>query len=205
MTIEVRFADKQVDRAALFAFRYRIYVEEMRRPQSHADHQARQIRDSLDLTAHNLVAWDREEIVGCIRVNFARDGGLAYYRKLLRMDAVGEAWPFAVSLTTRLMVHPDWRKSSLAVRLGMKAFALGLREAIRFDFIDCNDHLAPMFRRLGYVSTHRPVHYDYGEVNAMRLDLYDRAHLAATGSPFSRAFSRRKLEWLHSPSAASAG
>ena len=75
MTHEIRLAATDVELEALYAFRYRIYVEEMGRPQKYADHDMRRIRDPLDETGRNLVAWDNSEIVGCVRVNFARDGG----------------------------------------------------------------------------------------------------------------------------------
>jgi hypothetical protein len=132
--------------------------------------------------------------LGCVRVNFARDGGLDYYRALLRMDGVGAAWPQAVSLCTRLMIRPDWRHSPLAMRLSVAAFDLGLWHGIRFNFIDCNDHLADFFTRMGYVLTHRATHEEYGEVNAMRFDLRDGAWLACAASPFRRSFDRWRQE-----------
>lgn len=194
MSVEVRVAETEAERRRLYAFRYRIYVEEMGRTQKHADHRTRLISDPMDRTAHNLVAWRDDEIIGCVRINFARDGGLDYYRELLRMDGAGAAWPHAVSLCTRLMIRPDWRNSPLAIRLSVAAFELGLWGGIRFNFIDCNDHLADFFARIGYVLTHRPVHEEYGQVNAMRFDLGDEVWLASPGSPFRRSFARWQLE-----------
>ena len=140
MKTAIRLAETEAERLALYAFRYAIYVEEMARPQRHADHAMRRISDPMDGTARNLIAWNSDEIVGCVRVNLARDGGVDYYRELLRMDAVGSAWPDAVSLCTRLMIRPEWRSSPLAMRLSIAAFELGLRECIRWNFIDCNDN-----------------------------------------------------------------
>ena len=57
-------ADDALD--ALYAFWYRIYVEEMARPQKYADHATRRIRDPLDDRGYNIVAWDAAgQISGC--------------------------------------------------------------------------------------------------------------------------------------------
>ena len=186
MTTVIRPAAGDAEHAALYAFRYRVYVEEMGRVQKHADHAARRIRDPLDATGHNLVALDGPRIVGCVRLNFAADGGLDYYRHLLRMDALAPGYPRQVSLSTRLMVAPGRRGSALALRLCLACYDHGRRHGIRWNFIDCNDHLVEFFRRLGYVPTHRARHEEYGDVNVMRLDLQDRAHLEACNSPFLR-------------------
>src|SRR5215510_11490828 len=90
--IEVATAEDALD--ALYAFRYRVYVEELECLQRYADRAARRIRDPLDNTGYNIVAWDStESIAGCVRVNFARDGALDcygapdYYGELLNMSA----------------------------------------------------------------------------------------------------------------------
>ena len=172
MIADIRLAQTPAELSALFAFRYRIYVEEMGRTQKYADHTTRNISDPLDAAAFNLVAWHDERIVGCVRVNFARDGGLDYYRDLLRMEAIGPSWPDRVSLCTRLMIAPRWRRTTLAVRLSIACYELGLGSGIAWNFIDCNDHLVGFFERLGYEFTHQPTHEEYGQVNAMRFDLY---------------------------------
>lgn len=92
MTIAIRLAETEAELTALYTFRYRIYVEEMARPQKYADHDARTIRDPLDDTAYNLVAWQDDAIAGCVRVNFARDGGMDYYERFSRMLNTGNAY-----------------------------------------------------------------------------------------------------------------
>jgi hypothetical protein len=62
--IRIREASNHEELEAIFGFRYRIYVDEMGRPQKDADHDRRRIRDALDDTAFNLAAWNDERIVG---------------------------------------------------------------------------------------------------------------------------------------------
>ena len=187
--LEVATADEALD--ALYAFRYRIYVEEMARPQKYADHPARRIRDPLDDRAYNIVAWDRKgRIAGCVRVNLAREGGLDYYSHLLGLAAVGAEHPFATSVCTRLMIAPEYRSSTLATRLSGASFDLGLDHGVVWNFIDCNDHLVGFFSRMGYERTHTAVHEEYGRVNVMRLNIRDHSHLKATGSIFQKNLER---------------
>src|SRR5215813_7166081 len=176
---------------ALYAFRYRIYVEEMARPQKYADHAARRIRDPLDDCGYNIVAWDATgQISGCVRVNLARDGALDYYSDLLGLKAVGDEHPATTSVCTRLMILPEQRGSTLATRLSCASFDLGLSHGVVWNFIDCNDHLVGFFARMGYERTHTAVHEEYGRVNVMRLNIRDYAHLKATGSIFQRNLER---------------
>ena len=187
--LEVVTAEDALD--ALYFFRYRIYVEEMGRPQKHADHAGRRIRDPLDDCGYNIVAWNAAgDIAGCVRVNLARHGGLEYYSDLLGLKAVGAEHPTATSVCTRLMVLPEHRRSTLATRLSCAAFDLALDHGVVWNFLDCNDHLVGFFSRMGYVRTHTAVHEEYGRVNAMRLNLRDLCHLKATGSVFQRNLGR---------------
>jgi GNAT superfamily N-acetyltransferase len=171
MATSIRLALTAEERELLYSFRYRIYVAEMNRPQKYADHARRRIEDPLDATGCNLVAWQGQAVVGCLRVNFAWQGQLDYYRDLLRMDELVSGYPEGVSLSTRLMVDPTWRGGNLAVRLSTEAYRLAKQNGVDWNFIDCNDHLVGYFQKLGYVFTHRAVHEEYGTVNAMLLDL----------------------------------
>ena len=49
MSVEIRLPATRAEHEALYAFRYRIYVEEMERPQKHADHSARQYIPDLSM------------------------------------------------------------------------------------------------------------------------------------------------------------
>ncbi len=171
MVTSVRLALTHAEKELLYSFRYRVYVEEMSRRQKYADHQLRRIEDPLDATGLNLVAWEGQNVVGCIRVNLAWLGGVDYYCDLLRMSEFVPSYPEGVSVCTRLMVAADRRGSTLAFRLSDASYRLGMQHGVKWNFIDCNDHLVSYFMKHGYAWTHRPVHEEYGEVNAMLLDL----------------------------------
>ncbi len=193
MISTIRLTRSQAEQEALYAFRYEVYVEEMRRVQKHADHARRRIADPLDDTAHNFIALSDGKVVGCVRINFAADGGLDYYRDLLNMAVLVGEYPAGVSLCTRLMVASYLRGGTLALRLCRAAYRFAFAQQMRWNFIDCNDHLLSFFERLGYVRKHQAFHEEYGQVNAMRLDMHDWQHLVACGSPFASPSVGRPL------------
>ncbi len=181
------------ERARIFRFRYRIYVEEMGRTQKHADHANRTVEEPFDATGHLLYAEQGGEIVGTLRTNFARETDLGYYTWLFGLTSVGGAHPAAVSLTTKLMIVPELRSGTLAVRLALAVYDFGGARGIRHDFIDCNPHLEDFFQRLGYRRYWPHVeHPEYGRVLPLRLDLDDHAHLAGIRSPFVRNHTRTR-------------
>src|SRR5260370_12053413 len=100
------------------------------------------------------------------------------------MCSAGPFHPRARSMCTRLMVVPRLRRTSLAMRLAQASYAFGLRNQIRYNFIDCDDHLVGFFTRLGYRFQRRAEHPEYGMGNVMRLDMLDRANLVRQRSPF---------------------
>jgi predicted GNAT family N-acyltransferase len=192
MRASIRSPNNSDEFERLYRFRYRIYVEEMNRKQKYADHAGKRITDPLDDFATNLSAWNADnEIIGAVRINFARDGDLLGYEKFYIMDSVGDAHPRSTCITTRLMIAPEYRGSLLAIRLAVAAYERALNNGITQDFIDCNDHLVQFFIRLGYKRyLPKQVHEEYGEVTCMRLDGHDRVHLERVRSPFVESLNR---------------
>jgi len=194
--IGVAQTPKELER--VFCFRYRIYVEEMRRKQRYADHAHRRIEDPLDADGINFAAFCADEVVGVCRVNLARDSDLGYYSAFYLMDSVGSDHPGATSITTRLMIGPEYRTKGLAVRLALASYKYVVPRGIRWNFIDCNDHLVRFFMGLGYVA-HVPKseHEEYGLVTRMRLEIHGLQHLERLRSPFAAALlSMRSAEPL---------
>lgn len=183
--IRITTASSPRELEAVFRFRYLIYVEEMNRVQKDADHKARRIEDKLDKAGTNLVAWENEELVGVVRINFARDGNLGFYEHFYNMTGVGSDHPSRTSIDTRLMVVPRLRHTRLPLLLARACYCHALARDIRWNFIDCNPHLESFFARLGYrENLPQGRHDEYGMVNRMRLDLEDAGYLAEIGSPF---------------------
>jgi GNAT superfamily N-acetyltransferase len=185
--IVIRCAVSDADRERIFRFRYEIYVEEMQRRQTHADHVARTVIEPFDETGHLFLALEGERIVGTARTNFGRETDLGYYRELYGMECVGQAFPGAVSVSTKLMVSPAHRRGTLGYRLVAHLFRFGCERGIEFDFIDCNPHLEEVYEKFGYRRYRgRIQHEEYGDVLPLLLCTRDLAHFTAIRSPLTR-------------------
>lgn len=184
--IEIRIAECEKELNAVFNFRYRIYVEEMNRKQHYADHDQKRIQDPLDVGAINFAAWRGDELLGVVRVNFPRDSDIGIYEDFYAMRSVGVDHPQCTSIVTRLMVAPALRNSRLGLDLSIACYRYGLVCGIKWNFIDCNEHLETFFSTLGYTAhVPRAVHVEYGLVTRLRLNLHNDAHLTSIRSPFA--------------------
>jgi len=188
MPITIRLATTEQDRQRVFRFRYGIYVQEMGRPQTYADHTGRTFEEPLDKTGRTFFAEDeRGHVVGTVRTNYGRDTDFGDYAALYGMECAGGCYPERVSITTKLMVSPKYRTGTLCCRLSIAGFRYALVDRILFDFIDCNPHLEDTFQRLGYRRyTGRIQHPEYGDVLPLVLLLTDLDHFERVGSPFAR-------------------
>ena len=193
--MEIRLATQPAELAAIYRFRYAIYVEEMNRKQKYADHEARLIQDPIDCGSYILGAWENGELVGTVRSSVLSRVDISDYYDFYQIARLTPAEIALSSITTRLMIHSRHRRGSLAIRLAKAIYQIGLEQAITTDLIDCNEHLVPFFTGLGY-RLHRNdlVHPEYGAVTVMKLGLSDYAHLQQIRSPFLPV----SQEWLTS-------
>ncbi|MBK8091498.1 MAG: GNAT family N-acetyltransferase [Verrucomicrobiaceae bacterium] len=189
MPITVRKAVSQRDFHRLYRFRYEVYVEEMQRPQHHANHDERTIIEPLDDTAHLFIAEDEQgRVVGTGRINFGGESDFGIYRQLYGLECLGDYPLPRVSITSKFMVAPSLRCSFLGLRLALEIYRFGLKEGIQIDFIDCNPHLESLFEGLGYRRYRSRIHHpEYGDVLPLVLLLSDLQHLESVRSPFARA------------------
>lgn len=187
-------------RRLVYRFRYRIYVEEMKRFQQYADHEQKHVFEPLDRSGHVLAASNGspELLVGTVRFNVGVDENFGIYTELYRLGHFAHFFPKNISITTKLMVAPSYRRSGLALDLAAFCYTRGLELGSCFDFIDCNPPLVPFFEHLGYRRTFRPVrHPEYGDVVPLVLVMHDVAHLRKVGSPFAEIGARFQ-DRLHS-------
>lgn len=184
--VQIRIVHSEAEREMVFQFRYAIYVEEMHRAEPHADHRNRRIEEPLDQDGALFGAFRGEKIVGTLRMNSGQSVR-GYYENLYGMNEYTPYFPQRTSITTKLMILPSLRKSSLSFRIVETGFRYALENNFKYDFIDCNQHLKAYFIKLGY-QPHLPDidHPVYGEVSRLLLDFQDWEHLKRMRSPFYR-------------------
>ena len=181
---------------AVFEFRYKVYVEEMGRRQTYADHDARTIIDPMDATAHHGYAVEDGNIVAVIRLNFVRDGNVDPYYQFYEIDQLPETEQSLTTICTRNMIAPSHRGTSLSFRMLKLMYELALDGGSTSCYIDINEPLLPMFIKIGCKPLFTKEHSDYGEVVVMRLDGLDLEHFKSVRSPFVPVCKRylKKLE-----------
>ena len=168
----------------LCRFRYDVYVKELNRQQKYANHDDQTIMDPLDLFSTNIVARDGNSIAACLRTSFFRDGDLGYYKEFYRINDFSSSLQ-DVAIVTQFMISNRFRKYKIAKSLCEKVYEYGLMNGIQHCFIDCNDGIEKMFRKVGFINLFKDYHYDYGLVNVMNLDLCNISYLRNINSPFA--------------------
>ncbi|MEQ8667903.1 MAG: AMP-binding protein [Pirellulales bacterium] len=181
--LDVRLATTEEELEAVYSFRYTVYVDEMNRVQTYADHEMRRIVDPLDANGDVFAVWQDGSVVGTVRVNLLRRDPLDDYRKLYCIDHLAEKQLNQSSISTRIMLAPHVRRSAVGPMLLLAAYEHGRKHGVKFDYCDCNDSVLEFFEQIGYRAIRRVQHPEYGDVSVMRLDLEDTTYLQSIGSP----------------------
>lgn len=192
--INVRLASSDVEREAVYALRYAIYIDEMKRNQRYADHERKRIQEPLDADGHVFAAFQGDAIVGTVRVNCGDDGTFGEYVDYYQMERFGPYFPKHCAIVTKLMVTKDQREDGVtAVRLAQACMRLCYQHNIEFGFIDCNDYLITYFESLGFRRyMGETIHPEYGVVCPMVMVMNDIEHLASINSKLYLDSERRK-------------
>lgn len=189
MMPEIRIVNTTAELEQVYQFRYKIYVDEMGRKQTYADHRRKTIIEPLDKTGYIFGAFENGEVVGTFRVNLAKESDLGYYVELYRMPSVGESYPNHTSIITKLIVDQNHRFGKLTTRLCQAAYIFGMEHEIKFNFIDCNEPLVGFFMAFGYeVYTANVIHPEYGEVTPMVCDLMNIDLFRRRKSPLAESY-----------------
>ncbi|MEM7705657.1 MAG: GNAT family N-acetyltransferase [Pseudomonadota bacterium] len=187
MTTQISRARDASDLTDARRFWYDVYVKEMGRDLNDAstDHESRELSDPFDEIGRLFIARDDNRVVGTVLGTPGRDASFGYYETLYRLNELTEASRLRSSLTNKLIVAKEKRRSPLALKLATTVYRQGLSDGVQRNYIDCNAHLVSFFRRMGY-RRHRGwvIHKDYGLVYSLVLHLEDIEHLRASESPF---------------------
>lgn len=190
MRIAISIA-KPGDLPDVHRFWYRIYVDGMGRHLSDplTNHQEKTLIDPLAQIGALFIARDEQQhIVATLLNTQVGENSLGKYEHLYGFDRMTPAERATSSITTKLMVDDRYRNSRLPLVITRTAYEHTLRCGTLRDYIDCNDHLVPFFKRLGFLPhLGRIFHRDYGAVNSMVMNLTDTEYLRKVRSPFLRS------------------
>jgi predicted GNAT family N-acyltransferase len=182
----INVAQTEAERNAIYEFRYQVYIEEMGKPYTQADHERRRLSDPLDEKATLLYSTRGGKIVSTIRINWGEDvRAFGTFAKSCNL-AMFQCFPTqALSFCSRLMVHRDHRYSALAAALSIAAYQLGREQGVQFNFAHCAPRLVRLFERMGFRQYTQRFHdSEAGEQIPLVLVIEDVEHLRSTRSPF---------------------
>jgi GNAT superfamily N-acetyltransferase len=184
---QVRIAQTEEERQAIYRFRYRVYVEELGKSPPSADHANKILKEELDDTAVLLYAAEDGEIVGTLRNNFDVPEGLPErLQRVLELKRFGVAFaPGALSYTSRLMVAAERRHTSVMRRLVQAIYRMTRDRGVRLSFLHAPPSLVPLYEHLGFRRyTHAFKDEVAGQQVPMVIVVRDVEQLAKVRSPF---------------------
>ena len=187
--ITIKIAESAEDRAAVYRFRYVVYVEELGWKQHYADHDQRTVREPLDETGVIVAAFVGNQVVGTVRRNFGSTCDLGYYPELCEITKYGgDAYPDRISITTKMLVTAPYRNTMLPTRMGIEAYRVTWDKGALLDFITFDvklTHLERYYTRIGYVEYREPAeHPEFGLSRMMVCRFRDLQHLIRVRSPY---------------------
>jgi CRP-like cAMP-binding protein len=184
--MEIRIATTPEELERVHQLRYQCYIEELGWKYEHADAGARALRDPMD--AHGMVYYAEDEgrMVATYCVHFAGGFGLPEkWRSYYALERFADYPESSFSFSSRLMVVPELRGSSVVPRMLMKAYEEGWRRGARFNFCFCRPRLTDLYERLGFMRYKENIMEPaQGYMVPMVLINEDAEHLQAVRSPF---------------------
>lgn len=140
------------ERAAIYRQRYEIYVEEMNRYGSIADHQHRWLVEEIDEVSRLFYAVRGGELVGSIRLTLGADGGLT--PGLIDKYSLGpfleEVPAEEIIVGERFMVNKPLRGTDVLFQMFTTYMRLVNELRIQLMIGDCEPHLLNVYQALGF-------------------------------------------------------
>ena len=192
MAIDIREAKTSEDRRRAFELRYLVQVDELGRAPSGPGTDEGQLRDGFDEHAQILIAEDNGELVGTVRKTYGQDGPLEMEDEH-EFSMFGDYYPSRCAMTSKLVVAPSHRGTSVVGRLSFACYEHGRRRGVVFDFVDTRPHLVRLYQQLGYRFFRSNIDVPgAGSVIPMVILSEDAGHMERVRSPFRRI--ARKFE-----------
>ncbi len=169
--IEIRLCRGRDMIEAAQRLRYEVSCGELGRSSPAADHDRKIISDALDAAGYTFVAIEAGEVIGTLRVNFARDGPLGALDDLYGMKR-SPHHPTATAVCTRFVVRKSRRRSPAAIKLIAAVSRHCSQNGIAEVYIDCIPALLPYFKAIGFrVAGERFYHRENGPSYPMMIDV----------------------------------
>lgn len=180
-------AEAEAEREAVYRLRYDVYVEEMGRYQTVADHKRRMLYETCDEQSRISYAALDGEVVATARLTWGGDAPIPQ-----RMIDQYNIAPFlaelpasAIAVGERAMVRPHLRGTDLLLKLMGNGMRFANENRIQLVFGDCEPHLLNLYLGLGQ-RTYSKTNVNSAEAGyliPLVLVVEDIAHFRTLNSP----------------------
>lgn len=171
----------------IYRLRYNIYVEEMGKKISDADHNQKILKDSNDENAVHFYLQDSNGIAACLRTNFSMDA--SFSKEDIQNYSMNKFSEYALdlSISSKLMIAPRLRNSPALGQLLINAYSYTRNRGVKFDFCNCSSSLIQLYECFGYRRYKESINdNDVGYRIPLVCVLEDVEHLKLVNSPFYR-------------------
>ncbi len=185
--VRVETAVDAAERRRVYAFGYRVLVEEMGAATAHAHGEERRLQDPLDEVARQLYLTRGARVEACLRLMIGAGFALPdYLAEAYALDRFSSFPQVALAFTDRLLIGREARTDGAAELLLGTAYRVARAEGARFVFTHAKPSQAEDYRRLGYRRLGEGFQDpELGFQSAHCLVLGDHARLGDVGSPLA--------------------
>ncbi|MGF1626305.1 MAG: cyclic nucleotide-binding domain-containing protein [Alphaproteobacteria bacterium] len=187
-TVTVRRVETEEERAALYRFRYDVYVEEFGMT-TEADHERRWLRDAYDDDAVSYGLFGDGGIVGSLRCTYLSDlpDPAPLIDKFIMQPSIDRFGIAAALTTSRFILAPHLRHGRAIFRLMQAAHEDAVVRGARLNYGDCSPHLLPFYEQMGYRRYSSGFNDTaFGYKLPILMLVRDRAHMQSVRSPLAR-------------------
>ena len=180
MALQVRVATTPAELEAIYRFRYDVYVREMGKPLSTADHANGRLTDANDEGAIQYFVAEEQQVLGAMRLH----AGNVPAAVVERLDAARFGLPVdKLGFVSKAMVSRDRRGSLSFLAMAKTAYETAAAKGVELGLIHCRRDLVPLYERIGY-RAYGPawVDVEVGPQAAMVLNMVGRRELLAHGA-----------------------
>jgi len=185
---EIKRAITPAEKARVYQFRYKIYIEELNKRFLNYCDSSCQLYDALDEEADNFYYEHNGEIVGVLRCSISKINE----RLKAKFGVNNIDNNILLAQLDRFMVHKDFRKTNLSIFFINWIYKFGLKNNVQVALLEAEESLVGLYQRLGF-KAYRTVDLDANK-SIKRIQMYlhlnNQKYLMENKSIFLREFTK---------------
>jgi predicted GNAT family N-acyltransferase len=178
----------------MFALRYRIYIQELKKNLPSADHEGKRLPDPFDAgAAHFVVNRMGGQLVGCVRLHLGTNIPMEMLEAMQIADFVVRD-NHRCGYVSKLMVERSLRGKGASVLMMMRMIEYGAAAGGQYALFHCNPKLVRLYERFGFRRFGQSFELPYVGTQVSMINLFgDTEHFEKVGSPLANFVRRFRL------------